>query len=342
VRAVRRAMRAAVYHAPGDVRIEELERPEPGPGEVLVEMRACGICGSDLLDWYIEPRAPVVLGHEPVGVVVETGGPLDGPLPEVGSRVFAHHHVPCQRCERCRRGHETLCETFKQTRIHPGGFSEYILVPAPNVALDVLPVPAGVGDAAATAIEPLACAVRGQRRARISADTRVLVAGGGQIGLLNALAALASGAEVAVAEPLPGRRALAGRLGAHATLPDAAAVLDALGARPTVALLCTGADAAWALALETIDSGGIVQLFAPASPGATRAFSANELFFREIEIQASYSAGPSDTRAALELIEAGAVRPEEIVTHRFALEKTAEALEAARRREAVKAIVTPV
>jgi L-iditol 2-dehydrogenase len=334
-------MRAAVYHAPGDVRIEELERPEPGPGEVLVEMRACGICGSDLLDWYIESRAPVVLGHEPVGVVVETGSPLDGPLPEVGTRVFAHHHVPCLRCERCRRGHETLCETFKKTRIHPGGFSEYILVPATNVAVDLLNVPDAVSDAAATAIEPLACAVRGQRRAGVSAGTRLLVVGGGQIGLLNAQAALTAGATVATAEPLADRRALAARLGAHAVEPHGAAVLDALGASPTVALLCTGADAAWALALETIDVGGTVQLFAPASPGATRSFDANDLFFREIQIQASYSAGPSDTRAALELIRSGAVRPEELITHSFPLEETAKALDTARRREAVKAIVTP-
>jgi L-iditol 2-dehydrogenase len=333
-------MRAAVYHAPGDVRIEEMERPRPGPGEVLVEMRACGICGSDLLDWYIERRAPVVLGHEPVGVVVETGTALDGPLPEVGTRVFPHHHVPCRRCERCLRGHETLCETFKQTRIHPGGFSEYILVPAPNVALDVLTVPAAVSDAAATVIEPLACVVRGQRRAEVSTDTRLLVVGGGQMGLLNAQAALAAGARVAVAEPLPGRRALADRLGARGVEPDAAAVLRALDGRPTVALLCTGAEAAWTLALETIDAGGIVQLFAPVSPGATRSFDGNDLFFRELEVQASYSAGPNDTRAALEMIESGAVNPEELITHRFALEETAEALDAARRHEAVKAIVT--
>ena len=333
-------MRAAVYHAPGDVRIEELERPEPGPGEVLVEMRACGVCGSDLLDWYIEPRAPVVLGHEPVGVVVETGSELDAPLPGIGSRVFAHHHVPCQRCERCRRGHETLCESFKQTRIHPGGFAEYILVPAPNAALDLLAVPDAVSDAAATAIEPLACGVRGQRRAGVTAETRLLVVGGGQIGLLNAQAAAAAGAHVAVAEPLPGRRALADRLGARGVEPDAEAVNEALGDRPTVAMLCTGAEAGWSLAIEAIDAGGTVQLFAPAAPGATRAFEVNDVFFREIEVQASYSAGPSDTRAALELIASGAVRPEELITHRFALEDAADALEAARRREAVKAIVT--
>jgi L-iditol 2-dehydrogenase len=336
-------MKAAVYHAPGDIRIEDLDRPRPGPGEVLVEMRACGICGSDLLDWYIERRAPVVLGHEPVGVIVETGGAdqtLDERLPAVGTRVFAHHHVPCQRCERCLRGHETLCETFRETRIHPGGFAEYILVPAANAALDLLVVPDSVSDAAATAIEPLACVVRGQRRAGIGADTWLLVVGGGQIGLLCAQAALASGARVAVAEPLPERLALAEQIGARAVAPEFDAVLDALGERPTVAMLCTGADAGWALAIEAIDAGGVIQLFAPAAPGSTRSFEVNDIFFREIEIQASYSAGPSDTRAALELIASGAVRPEQLITHRFSLEETAAALEAARSHEAVKAIVT--
>ncbi|MFL5883804.1 MAG: alcohol dehydrogenase catalytic domain-containing protein [Thermoleophilaceae bacterium] len=334
-------MRAVVYHAPGDVRVEEVERPSPGPGELLVEMRACGVCGSDLLDWYIAPRAPFVMGHEPVGVVAETGPPTDGPLPDVGARVFVHHHVPCMNCERCLRGHETLCDQFRKTNIQPGGFAEFIRVPALNVALDVLPIPDNVSDAAATAIEPLACVVRGQRRAGIENDTRLLVVGGGQIGLLNTQAALAAGATVAVAEPLAGRRGLADRLGARGVEPDPNAVIDALGGRPTVAMLCTGADAGWTLALEAMEPGGTIQLFAPAKPGATRSFDVNDVFFREIQVQASYSAGPDDTRAALELIASGAVKPEELITHRFPLDDAAAALDAARSHEAIKAIVIP-
>ena len=119
-------------------------------------------------------------------------------------------------CEYCERGHETLCDVFKATRIEPGGFSELILVPARNAALDLLAVPDDVSDAAATAIEPLACGVRALRRARVGADTRLLVVGGGQMGLLVAQAALAAGAAVTVAEPLPERRALAEELGVRA------------------------------------------------------------------------------------------------------------------------------
>jgi L-iditol 2-dehydrogenase len=328
-------VRAAVYHAPGDIRIEEREARAPGPGEVLVEMRACGVCGSDLMDWYQGPRAPIVLGHEPVGVVVETGPPLEAPLPAPGTRVFVHHHVPCGDCEYCRRGYETLCDVFKATRIEPGGFSELILVPARNAALDLLEVPDHVSDAAATAIEPLACGVRALRRARVGAETRLLVIGGGQMGLLVAQAARAAGAAVTVAEPLGERRALAEELGLDATTPEGAT------SRHTAVLLCTGAAEAWALALEAVDRGGVIQFFAPAGPGERRDFEVRDLFFRELEIQASYSAGPRDTREALALIAGGAVAAERLITHRFPLAATGEALAVARRREGTKVIVTP-
>ena len=346
-------MRAAVYQPGGAVVLEERDVPAPGPGEVLVAMRACGICGSDLMRWYVEPRAPLVLGHEPVGEVVAAGEAVEAPLPEVGARVFVHHHVPCGECELCRRGRDTLCETFKATRIHPGGFSERILVPAENAARDLLVVPESVSDAAATLIEPLACCVRGLRRAKVGRETRLLVIGGGQMGLLTALGGLAAGAKVAVAEPLAERRALAAALGAavidpmapaggNGPLPAATAdaISSALGGRPTVVMLATGAAAAWELALSAADKGAVVQLFAPSGPGESRAFDVDDVFFRELEIQASYSAGPHDTRFALQLIAGGAVPAERLVTHRFPLERTEEALAAARSREGVKVNVT--
>ena len=319
-------MRAAVYLGDGEVRIEDRPAPEPGPGEVLVAMRACGICGSDLMEWYVAPRAPLVLGHEPAGVVVASGPGLPAP----GARVFVHHHVPCGTCPYCARGRETLCETFKQTRIEPGGFSELILVPAANAARDLLELPDTVSDEAATLIEPLACCVRGLDRAGVNAGTRLLVVGGGQMGLLIIQAALARGAEVAVAEPRPERLALAKAFGATEQTEPADAVI-----------LATSHPEAWDLALSSVARGGVIQLFAPSRPGETRAFDAHDLFFREIDIQATYSAGPRDTRAALALLASGAVTADGIITHRFALTDTAEALATARRREGIKVIVTP-
>lgn len=163
------------------------------------------------------------------------------------------------------------------------------------------------------------------------------------MGLLTALAGLAAGATVAVAEPLEERRALASELGAVGVEPDPEAAAAALGARPTAVMLATGAAPAWELALAVADRGATVQLFAPSGPGERRAFEVDDLFFRELEIQASYSAGPRDTRdtrEALDLIATGAIPADRLVTHRFPLERTEEALAAARSREGVKVIVT--
>jgi L-iditol 2-dehydrogenase len=334
-------VKASVYHAPGDVRLEERTLPPPGPGEVLVRMLACGVCSSDLLDWYVSRKAPVVLGHEPVGEVVAVGEPLPaGCDVAVGTRVVVHHHVPCLVCDRCRRGHHTLCEVFKQTRIHPGGFAEQILVPAENVRLDLLPVPGHLSTEAATLVEPLACCVRAQRRAGVGPDTRLLVVGTGQMGLLHVQAARARGCRLTVAaEPLAARRVAAARYRALPAEATAGAVLQAMGTRPDVVLVCAGTPDAFKLAMDAVDSGGVVQLFAPFTPGTALAFDPNEVFFREITIQASYSAGPLDTREALRLLADGAVTAEGVITHRFPLADTARALEMARSGQAIKVVV---
>jgi L-iditol 2-dehydrogenase len=336
-----RSVKASVYHGPGDLRIEEVTLPQPGPGEVLVRMLACGVCGSDLLEWYVSQRAPVVLGHEPVGEVVAVGQPAPkGSDLAVGTRVVVHHHVPCFVCDRCRRGHHTLCETFKRTRIRPGGFAEQILVPAENARLDLLPVPEQVPVETATLTEPLACCLRAQRRAGVGAETRLLVVGAGQMGLLHVQAARARGCRaIVVAEPLEGRREAVARYGALPVEAAAGAVLGAMGARPDVVIVCTGKPDAVGLGMQAVDDGGLVQLFAPSTPGTALQVDPNEVFFRELTIQASYSAGPLDTREALRLLAEGVVTADGVVTHRFPLADTARALETARSGQAIKVVV---
>lgn len=334
-------MKAAVYYGVDDIRLEEREPSAPGPGEVLVRMLACGICGSDLMDWYTAPRAPIVLGHEPVGVVVEAGARVDGlDLPALGRRVFVHHHVPCFVCDYCRRGNHSLCATFQRTRIEPGGFAERILVPIENVRSDLLLLPDDLDTETATLIEPLACCVRGAKRARIGAGARLLIVGAGQMGLLYLQAARAFGcSSVVVAEPRAERRRLAERFGAVAVEPDREAVLAALGVAPTVAALCTGAPDAFQLAFEALDGGGVLQVFAPSTPGTSFAFEVNRLFFSELEIQASYSASPLDTREALQLLVEGLVLADGLITDRFPLADAAGALARARSGEAIKVVV---
>jgi L-iditol 2-dehydrogenase len=332
-------MRAAVYHGGGRLSVEERPDPTAGPGELVVRVRACGLCGSDLMAWYQDPRAPVVLGHEPVGEVVEAGEGVDIPL---GQRVFVHHHVPCFTCRLCRAGRHTLCPTFRATRIDPGGLAELVRVPAPNVAADVLPLPPGLPDWAATLIEPLACVIRGQRAAAVGPGTRVAVVGAGAMGLLEVAAALAAGAGPLVAlEPRPERRAAARAAGAVA--PETAgpeAVRDALGGELADAVfVCTSKPEAIAGALALAGPGGVVQLFAPTPPGELVGLDLGGVFFREVTLQSTYSAGPFDTRDALALLLAGGVDAGALISHRVPLAEVEEAFRLARSGEAMKVVV---
>ena len=198
-------MRVVEYHSNSDIRIVEFPVPEIGPGELLVQLRACGLCASDVMEWYMQPRAPLYPGHEPVGVVVATGEGVQ--RFSVGERVFMHHHVPCMVCHYCRRGSFSQCATFRATRLFPGGLAEYISVPALNVQLDVLSLPNELTDEAATLIEPLACCIRGISRANIQAGDSVLVLGAGSNGLMLAQLARQRGAvRVIIVDPIAYRR----------------------------------------------------------------------------------------------------------------------------------------
>ncbi len=329
-----------MYHGAGRIELEERPDPVAGPGELLVRVRACGLCGSDLMQWYQDPRAPLVLGHEPVGEVVQAGA---GATVGLGARVFVHHHVPCMTCDLCRAGRHTLCARFRTSRIDPGGLAELIRVPAENARLDVLEVPDAVSDAAATLIEPLACVVRGQRQAGVGPGSRVAVVGAGAMGLLEVAAARAAGAAAVVAiDPREDRRALAGAAGAHALeSDDPQRVGAALGGPADHVFVCTHAPAAIAGSLHLAGPAGVVQLFAPPAPGAIVGLDLGAVFFREVTIQSTYSAGPLDTRDALALIASGAVDAEAVVSHRLPLAEVQEAFRLARSGEALKVVVEP-
>ena len=160
--------------SPREVAIEQLPDPVPGPADVVCRVLACGVCKSDVLDWYVEPKLPAVLGHELAAEVEAVGAEVAGVA--VGDRVCVNHHSPCGECRRCRRGHETLCERFRASGLDPGGFAERVRVPGALVG-ELL----AIGDldpVAATFVEPLACVLRAQERAGLA--PRRLAAGGGR------------------------------------------------------------------------------------------------------------------------------------------------------------------
>ncbi|MGD9570798.1 MAG: alcohol dehydrogenase catalytic domain-containing protein [Thermoleophilia bacterium] len=332
-------MRVAVYHGEGRITLEEAPEPVAGPGELLVRMTACGLCGSDLMTWYQDPRAPVVLGHEPVGVVVAAG---PGAPIAPGTRVHIHHHVPCMTCALCRAGRHTLCDTFRATRIDPGGLAEVIRVPEPNARLDTLVLPDDLPHWVATLVEPLGCVIHGQRLAGVAPGSRVAVVGAGGMGLLEIAAARAAGAvAVAALDPREDRLGAARAMGAATPEPFAGAVHEALGGPADQVFVCTSSAEAIASALPLAGPGGVVQLFAPPRPGTLVPLDLGAAFFREVTIQSTYSAGPLDTRDALALLVAGAVDAGAIITHRVPLDRVVEAFDLARSGTATKVVVEP-
>ena len=339
-------MRAGVYYSNSDLRVEERPRPVVGPGEILVRIVASGVCGSDVLEWYRIKKAPLVLGHEVAGTVAEVGAGVTAW--RVGDRVAVTHHVPCNTCPACLGGHHTACATLHTTNFDPGGFAEYVRVPALQTDRGVLRLPDEVSFDEGTFAEPLGCVVRAQRLARVGPGDAVLVMGSGISGLLHVALARALGAGTILATDInPWRLEAARRFGATAAFPAAgdvpAQVAAATGGRlADRVIVCTGAPQAVNQSMHLVASGGTVLFFgAPDQDGEAR-IPFPEIWRREITLQTSYGAAPADLAIALELIRARRVPVAEMVTHRFPLEGIGEAFRAvAAGGESIKVIVEP-
>src|SRR2546428_11240238 len=275
-RSRRRTMRAAMDYASEDVGIVDLQTPRIGPGEILVRVKASGICGSDVMEWYRKPKAPIVLGHEIAAEVAQVGAGVD--IVKVGDRVFVSHHVPCGSCRYCRAGHETVCDTLRTTNFDPGGFAEFVRVPAINVKHGVFLLPREVSDDEATFVAPLACVIRGQRLADFRPGATMLVLGSGVAGLLHIKLAKAAGAAKVIAtDMVEFRKAAAQKAGADFVIDGREDVPARLreaneGNLADLVVTCTGAPKAIAQGLASVDRGGSAPFFSavgPARPGCT-------------------------------------------------------------------------
>ena len=340
-------MRVAMYYNNRDIRVEDMPRPEIGPDEVLVKIEASGICGSDVMEWYRIHKAPLVLGHEIAGQIIEVGTRVEQYRP--GDRVAASHHVPCNTCHYCLSGHPTVCETLRRTNFHPGGFAEYVRLPAINVDRGIYRLPDELSYEAATFIEPLACVLRAQQIARLSPGQTVLVLGSGLAGLLHVQLARSLGAGRIVATDLSSSRLAAARqLGADVVFPAdryAPALLQEVneGFLADLVLVCTGARQAQLQALASVERGGTVLFFAPTDQGVTIPLSINDLFFRnDITLTTSYAGSPADHWRASRLLQTGVLDIDRLVTHRLPLNETQEGFRlVAEAGESLKVIIEP-
>ncbi len=338
--------RALVFHSADDLRLEHVPLRAPGAGDLIVRIRACGLCPGEAMEWYMARKAPVALGHEPVGEILHAGPDVRGFT--ASERVFVHHHAPCLRCRSCRRGDFVHCATWRRSRLHPGGVSEFAVVPAEIVRGDTLRLPAGLSDEAATFVEPLGCVVKSLRRGALRPGDRVLIIGLGVMGLLHVLLARRLRAGMIIgADRVPSRLAHARTAGADVVvdvgreaLPDA--VQEATnGDGADLVIVGPGTVEAIESGFASAAAGGTVVLFTPIPPDAPWPLPVHDAYFREIRIVPSYSAGPDDTIEALRHLLAG-LPVESLITHRLPLEEAALGYRLVREaRDALKVVVTP-
>lgn len=339
-------MRVARYYNNRDVRIEEMQTPDIGSGELLVKVQASGICGSDVMEWYRIKKAPLVLGHEIAGEIVAIGEGVR--RFKVGDRVTVAHHVPCNTCHYCLNGQYSVCDTLRTTNFYPGGFSEYLRVPQINVDRGTFILPDGVSFEEGTFAEPLACTLLAQKKAHFRPGQSILVIGSGISGLLHIQLARALGAgRIYAVDITEYRLQMAKQCGADTTMnakEDVPACIRASsnGRLADLVVVCTGAAPAIQQAFQSVDRGGTILFFAPTEPHAITPMNLWDLWRNCNSLIMSYAGPPDDTATSIELIRAGRVRVRELITHRLPLAETALGFKlVADAGESIKVIIEP-
>jgi len=325
-------MRVAKYYNNRDVRLEEIPTPQIGPGELLVEVLASGICGTDVMEWYRIKKAPRILGHEIAGKIIESKTKKY----KVGQRVFVSHHVPCHKCKHCLAGNHTACQTLHNGNYDPGGYSEFVRIPKINVDSGVYLLPKSVSYEEGAMIEPLACTIRGQRIVGVKKNHQVLVLGSGVSGLLNIRLAKLKGAEVIATDIDEYRLSKAKEYGADKTI-NAKGSLDIKADR---VIVCTGALEAVKQAFECIDKKGIILFF--AIPEENIKLPIVDFWRNELTVTSSYGAAPDDLKEAIALIEQKKLDVKSMITHKLPLQKIQEAFKiVSEAKESLKVVLEP-
>lgn len=345
-------MLAAVMTGPNELEAVEIATPSPGPGEVLVRVGANTICGTDLRILRGEKSAgvelPVVLGHEIAGHIAALGVGVEGY--DVGATVVMSPIIPCRCCWECRHDLDNLCRRPRTLGYAlAGGMAEYVLMPADGVGRGCL-FEAGrdLPPEQLALTEPLSACVAGQRWCRVEPEDIVLVMGAGPIGLLHVqLARLAGARSVIVSEPLEGRRAEAGRLGATVTVdPSADELSDVVdevsdGVGVDVGIICIGVPELVNDAVRLSRRAGRVNAFAGLRGAGLAQLEMNLIHYRQVTLTGSANSRATDFETALDLIESQRIDTGSMVTHRFALADILDAIGTVGGGDAIKVAVMP-
>ena len=335
-------MKVAYWYNNKDIRIKNVPTPKPNRNEMLVKVISCGICGSDIVEWYRFPRAPLVQGHEIGAEVFSVGASVNKYKP--GDRVFIAPKVPCLKCFYCENGHYPQCSEVKERL--PGGFAEYILVPEILVNNGTYPLPENITYDQSTFIEPLACAVRAQRLARVKKGQSVMVIGCGMSGLLNIKLAWTKGCKIIAADINKTKLEFATRMGADIVINAADNISEQLiaknGKKADVVFLCASADSAVEQSWRCVDKGGVIVLFAVPGPDKKVVVPVNDFWMKEITILTSYYCGPPDIIESMKLIEWRNIVVDDLITHRLPLTDIIKGFQLVTDgRKSIKVIIKP-
>jgi L-iditol 2-dehydrogenase len=327
-------MKVAMLHGVKDLRVEDVEMPKVGTGEVLVKVKAATTCGTDLKIFqrgYVEKiiKLPTIFGHEWAGEVIDIGEGLE--WPRRGMRVRAGNSAPCLHCAMCQRGKYNLCENMIWLW---GAYAEYIKVPARMVLVNMQEIPESVSFEEAAITEPLACVLHGVEQANVNLGDTVAIIGAGPIGLLHLLAVKKMGAgKTIMIDLVDDRLGLAEKLGADVTINSGKENVEARIKELTgrygadVAIEAIGLPATWEQALKLARKGGTVLEFGGCPPGTEVKVNAEMLHYGELTVMGTFHTTPLHFRRALNLIAARTIDVRPLVTRKMKLENIKEAFE---------------
>lgn len=326
--------------------VDEVSVPRAGNGELVIRMAACGVCGTDvekIRGEYVTSAG--ILGHEAVGTITDVGSGVSDY--SVGNRAFPHHHVSCGVCYFCRNGSKTMCLDYRKSNIFPGGFSEYIRVPAWNVERGgVLILPGNIDFIEATMIEPLACCIRALNKCPLPTGGTALVVGAGPVGLAHSLVLASRGGRVMLSDISQARLEFARRLEIGETL-DARSDVPSIVKKSTegrgvdLAVVAAGSPSAILQGVRSVRRGGTVCLFGIPPEGTRLEEDISEVYGSEISIVPSYGATEQETKEALEFISRRPAEFRSLVTRTFPIDEFLAAVEASVGGNEMKVAVTP-
>jgi L-iditol 2-dehydrogenase len=337
-------MKAVRYYGPGNLAVEEIPQPALSTGEILVQVKACGICATDVKTYRrghpkILPGS--VLGHEISGRIVAV---QDVPGWQAGQRVVVAPYVPCGECHSCRRGHFTTCERLFEEAVDPGGFVEFVRVPPRLVRSGLLAVPEHLSDEVASFAEPVACCIHGLEALELKPDDTLFIIGDGTMGLLQAMVARAMGVgRILLSGMEPQRLAIAASLADHvidASRQDVSQELRRLAPQGADKVMVSVGDPATAeSALQYVRKSGMLNIYAGMPKGARISIDPNIIHYDEVRLLGTFGFAPANFRTSLDYLASGKVDPAPLISAVVKIDGIQQALEDAAEYRGIKFIL---